>query len=79
MHPLRVAEAVRLGQVGPTGEKHRFVKRWHFRYEILNANAFRLTGIYYSPFNPRHPIFGRMPDFHSPLPCARPYPEPAYD
>ena len=50
------------GRVDPTGWRHRFIKGWHFRYEVLNANAFRITAMYYSSFNPRHPIFGQDVD-----------------
>ena len=50
------------GQPDSEGGRHRLIKGWHFRYEVLNAAYFRITGIYYSPFNPRHPIFGQGVD-----------------
>lgn len=50
------------GVAGPQGERHRLIKGWHFRYKILNANAFNITGIFYSILNPKHPIFGQDVD-----------------
>lgn len=50
------------GVTDPMGGRQRLIKGWHFRYEILNANAFSITGIFYSPRNPKHPIFGQDAD-----------------
>ena len=51
-----------LGLADPRGGRQRAIRGWHFRYEILNTNTFRITGIFYSPFNPKHPIFGQDSD-----------------
>ncbi len=43
------------------GEIDRLIEGWHYRYLILNDNTIRITGIYYSPSNPKHPIQGDQP------------------
>ena len=30
---------------------------WHFRYVILNSNTIGIASIYYSPMNPKHPLY----------------------
>ena len=43
-----------------------FTNGWHFRYGILNSNTIVVYAIFYSPNNPRHPIFGTPPDVPPP-------------
>ena len=48
------------------GVMEAFTHGWHFRYGILNANTIVVYAIFYSPNNPRHPIFGTQPDIPPP-------------
>ena len=44
-----------------------FIKGWHFRYGIVNANTIVVFTVNYSPDNPKSPLFGLYPtDPHPP-------------
>ena len=38
-----------------------FIKGWHFRYSIENSNTITVYTIYYSPDNPKSPLYGWFP------------------
>ncbi len=69
-NPLPANNPARRELLRQQGTIQCFIKGWHFLYGIENANTIRVYGIYYSPNNPSHPIFG-LPSDSPELPDIR--------
>ena len=65
-NPLPASNPGRRELRSQPGVMEAFTHGWHFRYGILNANTIVVYAIFYSPNNPRHPIFGTPSDIPPP-------------